>query len=111
MAKPKWLMKPVDMYETNWGFRVGGQGIIYSYEKREKHLDPKINYVVLGWNRSLQKRVLFFDGKFMSMSQIRRNVEVNNDFSSPFKKSIFRIAFEGNQLNDVKRFLDIIREI
>lgn len=47
MARPKWLLKPIDMYKAEWGFRRGGEGIIYDYEKRGKYQNPKISFIVL----------------------------------------------------------------
>lgn len=111
MAKPKWLMKPVEMYKTEFGFSHEGPGVIYDYEKSSGLSDTKISFFVLTKNRH-GKDFIIFDSKHMNMQSIRRNVETRQDFSKYFKRDLFRIAFGDNSdLKSINKAIGIIKEL
>ena len=114
MAKPKWLMKPIEMYETEFGFSHEGPGVIYDYEKSSGLSDTKISFFVLTKNPKTGKHFIMFDSKYMNMQSIRRNVEVYNDFFPIFKKTVIRSLFEHNfkwNTSNIKMASDIISKI
>ena len=106
-------MKPLDIYETDFGFRGSGEGIVYEYSKsKHKHGDPEISYFILTRNRATQRQYLLFYSRRMGMQSIRRNVEIREDFSKYFKRDMFRLSFqEKSNLNSLKKALNIIKEI
>jgi hypothetical protein len=112
MAKPKWVMKPVRMIKTDFGFRYEGEGVIYDYEKSGGLSDTRVLYFVVARNRRTGKDFIMTDMKYMNMQSIRRNVEVYNDFSPLFKESVFRILFEkGSSIETMKMVSEIISKM
>lgn len=106
-------MKPLDIYETDFGFQGSGEGVIYKYDKpNHKYGDPQVYYFVLTINRMTQKQYLLFYSKYMNMQSIRRNVEVREDFSKYFRRQLFRGVF-GNKpsLESFKKAIRIIKEL
>lgn len=113
MAKPKWLMKPLDIRETDFGFQGGGEGVIYKYNKSKyKYGEPEIYYFVLTNNRVTGRLYLMFRSRSMGMQSIRRNVKIKQDFSKDFKRELFRLTFHKEwESKPLKRALGIIKEL
>lgn len=116
MAKPKWLMRPVDIYKSPYGFFHPGEGVIYEYERREKYQDPRVSYFVVNYSPRIQSPVLIFESRFLSLDIIRRNVEINDSFSPSFKRFVVEYCFErvaenvANRKN-VEKLVEILEEL
>lgn len=110
MAKPRWLLKPVKMFETTWGFIHNGQGIIYDYNKSTRSPDIEVRYLVLARNPRIPgENILIFHSKYMSMSQVRNNTEIMDNYSLPiFKRNLIKQMFK-NKPQDLDKILDIIK--
>ncbi|MFW6028776.1 MAG: hypothetical protein ACOCRO_00835 [Halanaerobiales bacterium] len=98
MAKPKWLLKPIIFQETEFGFRRSGEGMIFNYDKGNKHSQVRIEYFILNYNSKNNPYFGFYES-FLSLDQIRRNVEINNDFSNFFKHEAIKAIFYENREN------------
>lgn len=114
--KPKWLLKPVDIYSSPYGFIISGEGIIYEYSKREKYQDPQIKFFIVTRDRRTNSLQILFDGRFLNLGMVRRNVEINNDFSPNFKKNLFKYCFEKaakdqKHIETIEKVSDILAKI
>ncbi|MFW6028969.1 MAG: hypothetical protein ACOCRO_01810 [Halanaerobiales bacterium] len=114
MARPKWLLKPADLFRTRYGgFMIEGEGIVFSYKKRYgESLD--LQYFVLFFNNSQGKSGFLFHGDhFSNMQNVRDNIEINRKFSKKFKSILLKSIFESansHDLNTIKKFSQKIKE-
>lgn len=104
--KPNYFRKPADLYKTEMGFMHSGEGMVSEYKKGSPTTGNKITYFILLQNRD---RLAFLErATHLTGAQARNNIEVNDDFSSRFKHSLFKIIFETKKsayITNIKRFI------